>query len=59
MTIQERIEAIRQRWLKFEYGLGQSDHDIRFLLTQLEGRDPNYVEVKHTCEHPDCKGFKE
>lgn len=61
---EERIEKIRQSWLRFEYGLGQADHDVRFLLTQLTGKDPNHIKERqeldlHKYENPDCGGFKD
>lgn len=42
MTKEERVETIRQRWMKFEYK-GQADHDVRFLLTLVTGSDPDYT----------------
>ena len=37
----ERIQYIKERWLRFGYGLGQADHDIRFLLRMITGKDPD------------------
>lgn len=40
---QRKLLAIRERWLKFEYGLGQTDYDIRFFLNLL--LEKNWKEI--------------
>jgi hypothetical protein len=39
----KRVKRIIDDYQHFKYGLGQSDHDIRFLLTLLTGEDPSLV----------------
>lgn len=41
-----KLKNIKERVAKFEYGLGQADYDVRYLLRLLDKKDKEIVELK-------------